>query len=317
MACVSPSHVLAGALLVELIQAADSCFYRTKSIITPVSTGSHGWYACNNVLGRIGETSACCRSGTICGQNSICYWPTSDGGSNWYVGGCTSPSYASPICSLSCTTHGQTWVEYNGNTSLWHCCGDNGCYAPDPKATNETFRAATPDEQEAYSPLVWTTATAATATVTVTTTAQSVQRERKSLWYSVIALGGILALILLGFVDHIVRFTWPRWRQRRRALKNDTLAAFKEPGGTKEASGPRGSTSVAVGTPELDLDTELREMAGLRSPVEIEQHAPSPDHIMRGRTELDAGAEERRWLGLGRWRRWNRGSGRRGLFEVS
>jgi len=80
--------------------AAEQCFWRGGSAIVAESSG---WFACNNTQVTAGGAQLCCLTGSYCGEDSICHFDGTDGGSGWFIGGCTDPSYADQVCSMSCS----------------------------------------------------------------------------------------------------------------------------------------------------------------------------------------------------------------------
>ena len=93
------------ALPVAQVQAQSSqsavCYQRSKGIIQVVSNNH---YACNNTQISDAGHRLCCFTGDDCGKESICHYThPADGGSGYYVGGCTDPTYKDPICSQRCS----------------------------------------------------------------------------------------------------------------------------------------------------------------------------------------------------------------------
>lgn len=81
----------------------DTCYWRSGST---VQAEVDGWFACNNTKVDSGGAQLCCKTGSQCGEDSICHGsypddPGSAGG--WYVGGCTDMEYTDPVCRQDCS----------------------------------------------------------------------------------------------------------------------------------------------------------------------------------------------------------------------
>lgn len=165
----------------KMTAAADNCFWRSNRQINAMD--SPGWFACNNTEVRESGAQLCCIAGSTCGQDSICMKDA-----KYYVGGCTDGSYGDPVCRTSCSEFfmcsmsifqegcvdirvrclakdGATWIQYNGNTEAWECCGDKGCDGSPP---TETFSAIA---RASWSPIK--TAPQSSFTSTETSSSQS------------------------------------------------------------------------------------------------------------------------------------------------
>jgi len=87
------------ALLFLFSQSWATCYWRSSSNVgTPT-----GWFPCPNTEKTPGGAELCCLNGAQCGEDSICHTQGSDGGSGWFVGGCTDGNYADPVCRTSCS----------------------------------------------------------------------------------------------------------------------------------------------------------------------------------------------------------------------
>ncbi|KAF2232085.1 hypothetical protein EV356DRAFT_534928 [Viridothelium virens] len=82
---------------------------------------------------------ACCNTGDLCYSDQICRKASLDpDGPVWYVGGCTDEDFHG--CYNRCVSSSSTLIAYNEISSLWACCGSNGCNSP----SNETFPGPEP-----------------------------------------------------------------------------------------------------------------------------------------------------------------------------
>ncbi|KAF2716044.1 hypothetical protein K431DRAFT_308099 [Polychaeton citri CBS 116435] len=200
------------------VALSQSCYWRSNDQTTVVSDG---WFACNNTQTTADGAQLCCLNGASCGEDSICYTPTSSGGSGWFVGGCTDPTYKDPVCRTSCTGDSQTWIQYNYTQQLWHCCGDAGCTGT---PTSETFQGVPPASWSA----VPSTAIpfgdaqesgATTSLVTVTATPSSSASSGSSL--STGAIAGIAVLAVLLGIALIAALTFLiLWRKKTALHRN-------------------------------------------------------------------------------------------------
>lgn len=130
------------ALLFLFSQSWATCYWRSSNKVgTPTD-----WSPCPNTEKSPGGAELCCINGAQCGEDSICHTQGSDGGSGWFVGGCTDGNYADPVCRTSCTGDAATWIQYNNTEGLWHCCGSNGCTGI---PTSESFQAVAPSQWSA------------------------------------------------------------------------------------------------------------------------------------------------------------------------
>lgn len=101
-----PLLLLLSLLPSALSSSSQVCYWANQNTVS-VEDASSAWFACNNTQLRAGGAQLCCLNGGQCGEDSICHTvSSSDGGSGWYVGGCTDPSYQDPVCRTSCGTLG-------------------------------------------------------------------------------------------------------------------------------------------------------------------------------------------------------------------
>ena len=125
----------------------------------------------------------CCAvdSGDECGANSICKYNHSapghpEGGSGFYFGGCTDPTFKDPLCRTDCEDRIHLPTEdivYDFVEALWHCCGKNAsgdvdCNQP---VDELSFRAFAPNNWPG--PVDAALTPAATVSSTITTTSPS------------------------------------------------------------------------------------------------------------------------------------------------
>ena len=98
-------YTLASALFAAAAIAQTpptQCFWKGGNNI--VAEGYPGWFACNNTQVQPGGANLCCLNDSECGEDSICHYPNgSEGGSGWFVGGCTDGSYNDPVCPRACS----------------------------------------------------------------------------------------------------------------------------------------------------------------------------------------------------------------------
>ncbi|CAK4031565.1 Hypothetical predicted protein [Lecanosticta acicola] len=220
---MAKSNVMVVALLCSYIavttaQTPDNqCFWKNSAGI--VSESTQGWHVCNNTKTTATGASLCCLNGAQCGEDSICHFPGgSQGGTGWFLGGCTDGSYNDPICAKACTDFGTTWIQYNNSEQLWHCCGNDDCGQPNTPS-NETFQAVA---QTAWSALPSTaTSTASTATATGTNGASQTSNassnndsDNSSSGLSTGAQAGIGVGVAVGAIVVITAFAF--WFLRRR-----------------------------------------------------------------------------------------------------
>ncbi|KAM0800744.1 hypothetical protein BDR22DRAFT_850365 [Usnea florida] len=117
----------------------------------------------------------CCYSGDTCLEDSICqYTHPLVGGSGYYIGLCTDPSFPEP-CSKSCSDVQLTDIVFTDpSTSLWACCyqyvgADRDCSNPG----NETFYAPSPESLTAQAEPSPTTPSSETSSINSSITLSS------------------------------------------------------------------------------------------------------------------------------------------------
>ena len=95
--------LLSGCIALTFAQTPnDQCFWRNSG--GTVAESTDGWHVCNNTKTTEKGASLCCLNGSQCGEDSICHFPGgSQGGTGWYLGGCTDGSYNDPICPKACS----------------------------------------------------------------------------------------------------------------------------------------------------------------------------------------------------------------------
>ncbi|EMD01304.1 hypothetical protein BAUCODRAFT_205161 [Baudoinia panamericana UAMH 10762] len=128
------------AMLCASVVQAHNCYWRTNGTVVAENSG---WYACGTGT-RTGDGTEqlCCLVGSYCGQDSICHFEDQqEGGSGWYVGGCTDANYGDPVCRSDCTMLGNTWIQWNSTKVEWQCCGNGACNG---SPTNQFFSAVSP-----------------------------------------------------------------------------------------------------------------------------------------------------------------------------
>lgn len=103
--------------------AETTCYRQAFGNIAPVSytpcgTSEPGFY--NSESG----FQLCCGD-NACGSNSICKWSTNEshiaGGSGYFLGGYTDPSFRDPVCNGLCNNNGNN-VIYREDLGIWSCC---------------------------------------------------------------------------------------------------------------------------------------------------------------------------------------------------
>lgn len=104
--------LLSGWIALTLAQTPDDqCFWKNSG--GTVAESTDGWHVCNNTKTTEKGASLCCLNGSQCGEDSICHFPGgSQGGTGWYLGGCTDGSYNDPVCPKACSelTSSKVWV---------------------------------------------------------------------------------------------------------------------------------------------------------------------------------------------------------------
>ncbi|KAF1988030.1 hypothetical protein K402DRAFT_453210 [Aulographum hederae CBS 113979] len=130
------------------------------------------WHPCGGIPP--GNTVvSCCKGTDQCVTNGLCHY-THDlvGGSGYYAGACTDPTYRDSSCPLLCNDRVLPDVKYNTSQSAWQCCGMNpstnrpSCPRP---IGDQFFDAPPPSALSTYAVAATTSATGTIATTSHST----------------------------------------------------------------------------------------------------------------------------------------------------
>ncbi|MCJ1326331.1 hypothetical protein MMC10_002995 [Thelotrema lepadinum] len=171
----------------------------------------------------------CCTNGDQClqyGLAAICHYTHAlTGGSGYYAGGCTDPTFKDASCDRECADLADQEIVYDDTNSLWRCCGSTNGTPTCESPTNETFQAASPGALEAYSIPASTSVSGTTvststgaAAATSSTASASSQDAPASMSLSTGALAGIIVGSIVGGGLLVTLFSLALrrvWKRRR------------------------------------------------------------------------------------------------------
>lgn len=184
-----------------MTKGTATCYRQLDGLI---QSQSSGWVVCPKSYAGL-----CCLNVDECLDEQICHNTkiSGPGGSGYYIGLCTDPTYNSTSCSSRCTKYDWGDVTFNSSAGLWACCGtDESCDNP----TNETFLAGSPQSLLAAASSQSSTTTASisvsSATVTATSTPSPMVDHISSL--SEGAKAGIGVGVALAAVAIVALLAW-------------------------------------------------------------------------------------------------------------